>query len=198
MAAVRPTRVIGAAIAAAGLTFATVAVTSHAGADGSQARAVLYSASGAKVGRVTFLTGRHHTDVRVDLSGVTGVDAFHGFHIHANNDPANGEGCVATGGFASADGHWKLDGQLHGSHHGDMPSVFVNADGSVETRFSIDRIAPADLEGKAVVLHAGKDNFNNVPVGAAADQYQPNSQAALDASAATGNAGARIACGVID
>ena len=78
-----------------------------------------------------------------------------------------------------------------------MPSVFVNADGSVVTRFTISRIPLGDLDGKAVVLHAGADNFGNVPLGAAADQYKENAVDAVTKTQNTGNAGDRIACGVI-
>ena len=50
--------------------------------------------------------------------------------------------------------------------------------------------------GRAVVLHAGPDNFGNVPVGPNADQYTAGSTA-LAKTQATGNAGDRFACGVI-
>jgi Cu/Zn superoxide dismutase len=49
-----------------------------------------------------------------------------------------------------------------------------------------------------VILHAGRDNFNNVPKGAAADQYTANSAAAVTATDNTGNAGGRYGCGVLD
>ena len=60
-------------------------------------------------------------------------------------------------------------------------------------RFSID-----ELDGRAVVLHAGPDNFGAVPLGPGPDQYTPNGPAAVDATGKTGNAGKRIACGVIE
>jgi Cu/Zn superoxide dismutase len=47
------------------------------------------------------------------------------------------------------------------------------------------------------VLHAGADNFGNVPVGANPDQYAANHQDAVTKTQNTGNAGDRIACGVI-
>ena len=56
---------------------------------------------------------------------------------------------------------------------------------------------PAELPGKAVILHAGADNFGNVPVGTGPDQYTANSAAATTKTGNTGNAGDRIACGVI-
>jgi Cu/Zn superoxide dismutase len=46
-------------------------------------------------------------------------------------------------------------------------------------------------------MHAGADNFGNVPVGAEPDEYTANGQAATDFTNATGNAVARVACGVI-
>ena len=67
---------------------------------------------------------------------------YHGFHVHANNDPANGDGCIAdpagpnTGWFVSADGHWKVEGQNHSAHLGDMASLYVTADGTVDARGS--------------------------------------------------------------
>jgi Cu-Zn family superoxide dismutase len=51
--------------------------------------------------------------------------------------------------------------------------------------------------GRAVVLHAGPDNFGNVPVGAVSDQYAPNSTSATEKTVKTGNAGDRVACGLI-
>jgi superoxide dismutase, Cu-Zn family len=162
-----------------------------AGAHDYAMKATLLDVNGAKVGRVKFSSDDHHTYVTVRLSGAPGADAFHGFHIHANNDPANGEGCVAAGKFASADGHF------HGQHTGDLPSVYVNADGSFEATYTLDKIKREELTGKAVVFHAGADNFGNVPVGADPDKYTANSQAATDLTNATGNAGARVACGVI-
>jgi Cu-Zn family superoxide dismutase len=78
-----------------------------------------------------------------------------------------------------------------------MPSVYFNSDGSVETRFGLDHIEPGEVIGKAVVLHVGPDNFGNVPTGGAVTQYAANSTDATGLTARTGNAGDRIACGVI-
>jgi Cu/Zn superoxide dismutase len=46
-------------------------------------------------------------------------------------------------------------------------------------------------------MHASADNFGNIPLGTEPDKYTSNSQAAIDLTTATGNAGARVACGVI-
>ena len=182
-----------------------VAVASTAGAHTRSAKTTLRDTSGQEIGVVKFVDARGATEVRVEIRRESGVavDAFHGFHIHANDVATNGEGCIADPAadhltwFVSADGHWKTGTQTHGQHAGDMPSVFVNANGSVETRFTISRIALSELAGKAVVLHAGADNFGNVPVGTAADQYAANAADATTKTQNTGNAGDRIACGVI-
>lgn len=174
-----------------------------ADAHGRSARAILANAEGARIGSVEFRTDDGHTEVRVRLTGAPGVDAFHGFHIHANDVPANGDGCVAdpttapATWFVSADGHYNPTGAGHSHHVGDMPVVYVSADGSVETRFRIDRISPADLNGRVVVLHAGADNYANIPLGSLPTQYTANSADATAATAKTGNAGDRVACGVI-
>ena len=120
-----------------------------------------------------------------------------------NDVTTNGDGCIADPAaapstwFVSADGHYNPTGQTHSHHAGDMPVVYVNADGSVETRFQIDRINPGDLKGKAVVLHAGADNYANIPLGTLPTQYTANSDEATTATSKTGNAGDRVACGVI-
>jgi Cu-Zn family superoxide dismutase len=188
----------GAALAAAGIVTTTVA-----DAHSRSARAVLATADGSRLGTVDFRTDDGRTEVRVRLAGAPGLDAFHGFHIHANDNATNGDGCVADATaapstwFVSADGHFNPTNLTHSQHVGDMPVLYVNDDGTVETRFTIDKINPSDLAGKVVVLHAGADNFGNVPVGTAANQYTANSADATGATSRTGNAGDRVACGVI-
>jgi Cu-Zn family superoxide dismutase len=196
------------AVAAAG-ALGAVAVVGSSGAAGAHERwahATLRSADGARIGTVTFVDERHGDEteitVRVRRSGV--LAGFHGLHIHANDVNSNGEGCVADAAqasstwFLSADGHWKHDpAELHGQHAGDLPSVYANGDGSATIEFDVDKLTPREVVGRAVVLHAGPDNFANVPVGAGADQYTPGATA-LAKTQATGNAGDRFACGVID
>jgi Cu/Zn superoxide dismutase len=46
-------------------------------------------------------------------------------------------------------------------------------------------------------LHQGPDNYGNVPVGTAPNQYTANSAEATTLTQNTGNAGARIGCAVI-
>jgi Cu-Zn family superoxide dismutase len=190
-------------IAAAGGFLAVQTPT--ASADEDQLRATLRDPRGHVVGTVRFGFGERGVSVRAQIrpNPFVAPGAFHGFHIHANLDPANGSGCIAdptapsSTWFVSVDGHFAAPGRTHGMHAGDLPSPLLLADGSALLRFVTDRANPSDLLGRAVVLHAGPDNFGNVPTGSAADQYTANSSAAIDKTAKTGNAGDRVACGVI-
>jgi len=195
-------RTMIAVVAAVALGGGLVTVNA-VGAHTRVAKASLATADGTRIGTVEFTTGDGHTDVRVLLFGAPGLDAFHGFHIHANDVTTNGTGCIAdptalsSTWFVSADGHYNPTATTHGHHAGDMPVVYVNGDGSVETRFRLDPIEPGELDGKVVILHAGPDNYANIPIGTESNQYAPNSVDATTATNKTGNAGDRLACGVI-
>jgi Cu-Zn family superoxide dismutase len=198
---------IGVAVATvAAATAIGVGVATQADASGWKVRAMLRVADGTEIGQVTFQGKKNGTEVRVKLSQLPPswtADAFHGFHIHANNTGPE-QGCIAdptapsSQWFLSADGHWKADGQDHAGHNGDMPSILVNADGGAEMEFVTGRFDPSALVGRAVVVHAGADNFGNVPLGSATNQYTANSDAATTATKNTGNSGDRLACGVIE
>lgn len=165
--------------------------------------AVLKDVDGESIGLITFTAVGDSTVVAVAAKLPPDKAGIHGFHIHANDDPSNGEGCIAdpqmpaTTHFASADGHLNPGHAGHGHHMGDMPALFFTKDGIASMRFVTDTFHIHDLIGAAVVLHAGADNYGNIPVGENPDQYSANSDAATDLTAKTGNGGARIACGVI-
>ena len=200
---IRTTIAVVATAGVLGLT-AVATTTGSAAAHNPWARATLRSADGSRIGTVAFhdhASGR--TEVIVRLLRAIGTEAFHGFHIHANDVGTNGDGCIADATqpsstwFVSADGHWKHDpAEIHGHHAGDLPSVFVNADGTSTLSVVVDKLDATEVVGRAVILHAGADNFANVPVGPNADQYTAGPDA-LAKTQATGNAGDRVACGVI-
>jgi Cu-Zn family superoxide dismutase len=87
---------------------------------------------------------------------------------------------------------------VHGDHAGDMPPLLVTADGDawatfVTDRFTLDELRDAD--GSAVMVHAGRDNLANIPP----ERYSAAGVPGPDATTLmTGDAGARVACGVID
>ena len=188
------------ATAMAGVLLVGPRATAH----DAEFRAKLRDPSGRVVGTVHFSITRHATEVDARLRPNRNVtpNQFHGFHVHANNDPANGQGCIADRNsprstwFVSADGHLAADLQKHGQHQGDFPSPLVLSDGTARLSFTTDRIEPSMLRGRAVVLHADPDNFGNVPTGTGPNQYAPGATAA-DLTSRTGNAGDRVACGVV-
>ena len=103
----------------------------------------------------------------------------HGLHIHEKGDCSSGDG-MSTGG------HFNPQGKPH-SHHadanrhaGDLPSLKAGKDGRAKVDVELDVITvgsgPTDVIGRGLIVHADPDDFRTQP---------------------TGNAGARIACGVI-
>lgn len=203
----RTSRVV--AMAAAAIVLAVGAVGAFAvvaGANSRSMKVTLRDATGAVRGTVSFDDRHNGTEVRVRISGLPETvarNAFHGFHVHANSDATNGEACVADKDapsntwFVSADGHWKADAQIHSGHIGDMPSVLVTPDGKAEMRFVTERIDLGALKGRAVIFHAGADNFGNIPLGTGPTQYTANDPAAVIATQNTGNAGDRVLCGLV-
>jgi Cu-Zn family superoxide dismutase len=124
---------------------------------------------------------------------------FHGVHIHqvgkceADSLPPGGNG--AKGDFLSAGGHFQ-----HGGHAaGDLTSLQVRGDHSAMLVTTTDAFTMADLlagEKTAIIIHADADNFANIP----ANRYSQINGGATgpdETTKTTGDAGKRVACGVI-
>ena len=164
----------------------------------SLASALMFDAAGVQVARVNFT--EHLVGTRVTISGTGLSTGIHAFHVHANNDPSNGDGCIAPT-FASADGHFNPAGVSHPNHAGDMPVVFFSQGqatfpGSPTFGFAdfiTSNFTPDQVKGKAIILHALADNCANIPT-----RYETGGVAGPDATTLnTGDAGGRLACGVI-
>jgi Cu-Zn family superoxide dismutase len=188
-------------IAATGLAVVTFSATASS-ASPTVARATLKNVAGQEIGEVRFQRDHGVLEGRARLVLPTDSAEFHGFHVHANNpDPATGNrpGCDPATAFTSVGGHWDVGGHTHGSHSGDLPSLIRQSDGEAEITFALDKFTDDDIIGRAIIVHVGPDNFGNVPLGTAANQYTDNGTAynGTGGTAATGNAGARYACGVI-
>jgi superoxide dismutase, Cu-Zn family len=162
------------------------------------ANAVMLDAAGALVARVRFV--RHTVGSQVQISGLGLPTGIHAFHVHANNDPTNGDGCIAPT-FASADGHYNPTMAVHPNHAGDMPVVFFSTAqpsfvGSPTFGFAsfiTSNFTPDEIKGKAVILHQLADNCANIPT-----RYSAAGIPGPDATTlATGDAGGRLACGLI-
>jgi len=114
---------------------------------------------------------------------VTGLSpGEHGFHIHVHGDTTSG--CASTGG------HYNPDGSNHGGptapkgerHAGDLGNVTAGEDGVATVSKTASNIPVSHIVGRAVVVHAGEDDFG---------------LGGHDDSLSTGHAGGRVACGVI-
>lgn len=144
------------------------------------AEAVLRDASGAMVGEAYMTQLDQGIRVVLRVEGLPpGVKAAH-IHTAGRCDPPD---------FTSAGGHWNPQGREHGrnnpagQHMGDMPNIIVGQGGTglLEVTITGGRIdggvrALLDDDGAAVMIHAGPDDYESDP---------------------TGNAGGRIACGVL-
>jgi superoxide dismutase, Cu-Zn family len=198
---IKPTRLVGAAAAAAALGVAAVMVLSApANASRPLARAELQNATGEVIGKVTFKGHGHHADwveVKLDLpASAPGLGSYHGLHVHTVGQ------CTAP--FTTAGGHWNLEtGAIHGSHTGDLPSILVGPTGHARAKFETHRFDVSqlfDADGSAVVLHISPDNFANVPIVAGKYEDPNNWFNNVDpaGTARTGDAGGRYGCGVVN
>lgn len=128
-------------------------------------------------GVVDFTQRGDDVAVAASFSGLTPGE--HGFHIHEKGD------CSAPDA-TSAGGHFNPTGKPHGNpaqgeHHlGDLPMLHADASGNARLNATMRgaslRGGATNLVGRAVVVHAGRDDFRSQPAG---------------------DSGARVACGVI-
>jgi len=134
------------------------------------------SATSGVTGIVSFSGGGTSVEVHVVAAGLQ-PGSIHAFHVHAI-------GNCASADFLSAGDHFNPTHKPHGAqdqphHAGDMPSLLADPAGKIDTRFTLEGVTLGGTDGfvgHAVVLHASADNYDAQP---------------------SGNAGARIACGVI-
>ncbi|KMV24411.1 superoxide dismutase [Mycobacterium heckeshornense] len=126
---------------------------------------------------------------------------FHGLHIHAVGK-CEPNSVAPTGGppgdFLSAGGHYQAPGHTGEPESGDLTSLQVRRDGAALLVTTTDAFTKEDLLSKdktAIIIHAGPDNFANIPP----ERYtQANGTPGPDAmTKSTGDAGKRVACGVI-
>ena len=93
---------------------------------------------------------------------------FFGFHIH------QGESCSGTD-FSKTGSHYNPTGQAHPKHAGDLPPL-LSCRGNAYLSVKTDRFTANEIIGLTVMIHSDPDDFNTQPAG---------------------NAGKKIACGVI-
>jgi superoxide dismutase, Cu-Zn family len=127
---------------------------------------------------------------------------FHGLHIHSVGKcepnsvaPAGG----APGDFNSAGGHFQVSGHTTHPASGDLTSLQVREDGTAELVTTTDAFTAEDLlagQKTAIMIHEKADNFGNIPP-ETYQQIQGGAPGPNENTMATGDAGKRVACGVI-
>jgi Cu-Zn family superoxide dismutase len=143
------------------------------------AKADLKDAQGQSVGTVTLTDTPHGVLMHVVLTSAP--EGVHAFHVHATGK------CEAP--FTTAGGHFNPANKQHGAenamgmHAGDMPNITVPAGGKLtfdilnhDVTLKAGANSLMDADGSALMLHAAADDYKGDPAG---------------------NAGARIACGVV-
>jgi Cu-Zn family superoxide dismutase len=152
----------------------------QAQAQAQTAKAALKTADGKDAGSVTLTQTPRGVLLALAVKGLPPGE--HAFHVHAVGK------CEPP--FDSAGGHFNPDSKKHGvmsadgAHAGDMPNLHIPAGGELmvevlNTSITLEKGKPNsvfDNDGSAIVIHAGKDDYSTDP---------------------TGNAGGRIACGVL-
>jgi superoxide dismutase, Cu-Zn family len=144
------------------------------------ANAVLINPDGKEIGSVALT--QLAQGVRIFAQAADLPPGVHAFHIHETGE------CTPPD-FTSAGGHYNPGGAEHGwanpnGHHaGDLPNVHVQEDGVLAVEYFTDAVTLGegdatlfDDDGSAIVMHEGADDYETDPAG---------------------DAGARIACGVI-
>lgn len=159
---------------------ASASTTAPATGSVDMASVALAPASGSQVsGKLMLMPMGDGVHITGDIGGLA-PNSTHGFHIHEKGD------CSAADA-SSAGGHFNPAGDTHGrasapQHHlGDNDNLVADANGvaHVNAHFAgavLGGGGADDIVGKAVVVHANADDYTSQP---------------------SGNAGVRIACGVI-
>jgi len=166
-----------------GVVFSVLAVGAFA--QDKPLRAIAYvSGSGNNVhGNITFTQNKCGEAVLIEVSVVGLPPGTHGFHVHEKGD--------LTGGCGSTGSHFNPDKLDHGApndpvrHVGDLGNINADESGVALTKFSDALISlggPKNIIGRGLVIHEKVDDLGRTT--------HPDSKK-------TGNAGGRIACGVI-
>ena len=137
---------------------------------------------GANIGQVSITESKYGLVFSPSLKGLP--PGLHGFHLHQNPscDPKEKDGkmvpALAAGGHYDPSDTKRHDTPWGDGHLGDLPALFVDAEGNANQPVLAPRLKEADLEGRSLMVHVGGDNHSDHP-------------------ATLGGGGARLACGVI-
>jgi Cu-Zn family superoxide dismutase len=143
----------------------------------TKAICVVHPLGGSKVaGKVVFTQMRGGVEVNAEITGLTPGE--HGFHVHEFGDCSMADGVCAGA-------HFNPTGAPHGGpddaqrHAGDLGNVKADASGKAVYK-RVDKMLSLNgsnsIVGRSIIVHAAPDDLKTQP---------------------SGNAGARIGCGVI-
>ena len=120
-------------------------------------------------GTVKFYPVNCGTLITAEITGLPkNADGFFALHIH--------EGTRCTGeGFRDTGNHYDPHGVDHPRHAGDLPPL-LSENGRAFLAVETGRFTVWEIIGRTVVIHGGSDDFRSQP---------------------SGDAGQKIACGVI-
>jgi Cu-Zn family superoxide dismutase len=171
-------------------------------ATGETLTADIKTADGTSVASAQFVFSGGFATVTVKTTAAGQLaPGFHGLHIHsvgkcepASVAPTGG----APGDFNSAGAHFQVGGHTTHPASGDLASLQVRGDGSASLVTTTDAFTAADLlagQKTAIIIHEKADNFANIPP----ERYQQvnGTPGPDETTMATGDAGKRVACGVI-
>lgn len=140
----------------------------------------LIGLNGEEIGTVSFRDTTNGVLIALEATGLPASQTL-AFHIH------EGDSCDTADAFDSAGGHFAPGSNAHGylaeggPHAGDMPNQFTDAEGNLKAEVFNPAVTVAEGEasiaGRTVMIHAGADDYMSQP---------------------SGDAGDRLACGVIE
>lgn len=146
-------------------------------ADPTKAIAVLNPASGSDVrGTVTFTQTGDGVKIVADVTGLSA--GKHGFHIHEFGD-CSAKDATSAGGHYNPTNHPHAGPDADKHHVGDMGNLEADASGKAHLELvdkNMKLTGDAGIIGYAVIVHEKADDLKSQP---------------------TGDAGGRVACGVI-
>lgn len=137
---------------------------------------------GKEIGTIKASDSNYGLIITPQLSELT--PGLHGFHVHDKPDCSHAmkDGkavpALAAGGHYDPVNTGKHEGPYGNGHLGDLPALYVGADGKATLPVLAPRLKAADIKGRSFMIHAGGDNYADTP-------------------APLGGGGARAACGVV-
>jgi len=128
------------------------------------------SAATCLFGEIRFYQKPEGVLVVANISGLpeNNADGFFALHIH------DGDSCQGTG-FPASGSHYDSQQKPHPRHAGDLPPL-LSSGGMAYMAVLTDRFTIDDIAGKTIIIHDSPDDFHSQPAG---------------------NAGEKLACGVI-